>query len=94
MTSESATNGGARITVSWGYDSHSIELDSEQWNRVLGGEPLSIEGEGYCYEESFFQDYWMFGGGLDGKLEVSYGDGGGQGFVGSLRDANIEVQEP
>ena len=50
--------------------------------------PLSIRGQGYYYEGQFFWDYWRFGGGLNGELEVGYGDDG-VGFIGSLGDANI-----
>ncbi len=49
---------------------------------------MSIRGKGYYYEGSFFWDYWYFGGGLDGDLIVTYGDDGGTGFDGELKDAD------
>jgi hypothetical protein len=79
----------AEIFVSWGYEGHSIVLIPRNWLRVRRGHPLRIRGKGYGYEGEFFWDYWYFGGGLDGELTVSYGDDGGSGFVGILRDAKI-----
>ncbi len=84
------SNVGAVITVEWGYESHSIQLSPRDWSKVKGGDGLGIEGAGYFYEGEFFQDYWDFDGGLDGRLEVSYGDDGGCGFDGHLSDAAVE----
>ena len=86
----------ANISVEWGYEEHSITLIPRNWNKVRKGKSLSIRGSGYYYEGEFFWDYWYFGGGMDGDLVVSYGEGGGTGFVGRLRDADIvefEYQE-
>ncbi len=79
----------ATIAVEWGYELHEITLTPRNWSRVKSGRPLSIRGKGYYHEGEFFWDYWAFGGGLDGALLVSYGDDGGIGFEGKLRDADI-----
>jgi len=80
----------ALITVEWGYDNHSIKLTAKDWFKVKSGNSLSKKGKGYYYEGTFFQDYWYFGGGLEGSLSVRYGDDGGEGFNGSLNEAIIE----
>lgn len=80
----------AIISVEWGYELHSVELNPKEWAEVKNGESLGKRGEGYCYEGQFFLDYWDFGGGLDGSLYVDYGDDGANGFIGKLRDASIE----
>lgn len=80
----------ATISVSWGYELHSLTLTPDQWWKVRSGDPLGLEGEGYYYEGEFFQDYWIFSGGLDGELVVNYGNDGGTGWQGSLHSATIE----
>ena len=82
-----------RITVSWGYESHSIVLIPRNWSRVKNGKSLSIRGKGYPYEGEFFWDYWHFDGGLTGELIVTYGNDGGTGFIGNLSDSMIEEFE-
>jgi hypothetical protein len=86
-------NEGAKITVEWGYELHSIRLTPHNWRLVKSGKPLNIRGKGYRYDGEFFWDYWRFSGGLDGALTVAYGDGGGVGFVGKLSGAKIEPPE-
>jgi len=89
MNKQSAT-----ITVEWGYEPHSITLTPRNWAKVKSGKPLRIRGKGYYYENEFFWDYWDFGGGLDGTLEVGYGESGGQGFTENLCVADIEEHTP
>jgi hypothetical protein len=82
---------GATVSVRWGNDvGVSIRLTPKNWARIKAGKPLSIRGKGYYYEGEFFWDYWHFGGGLDGSLTVSYGEDGGTGFDGNLKNAEIE----
>jgi hypothetical protein len=55
---------------------------------------MTIPGKGYYYEGDFFEDFWHFSGGIDGRLEVTYGspddgDYSGQGFIGTARDALV-----
>ncbi len=81
--------GGARISVEWGYLDHEIILTPRNWTRVKRGGALRIRSPGYS-EEGFQWNYWSFAGGLDGDLIVEYGEDGGTGFIGKLRDASIE----
>lgn len=80
----------AEVTLVWCYEPHSITLKARNWARVRKGLPLSIRGKGYYDEGRFYWDYWYFSGGLDGRLEVTYGSDGGTGFVGVLKQATIE----
>jgi hypothetical protein len=82
--------GGARIAVEWGYDVHDVLLTPRNWSRVIRGRSLTIRTPGFS-EEGLQWEYWDFAGGLGGDLVVRYGDDGGEGFVGKLRDARIEV---
>lgn len=53
---------------------------------------LSISGDGYYFEGELFEDFWIFGDGLDeDSLCVTYGDDGGIGFDGRLSDTQIET---
>jgi hypothetical protein len=93
--STSSRSRAANITVTWADDCVvvSLPLIPRNWNRVKSGKPLSIRGKGYYYEAEFFWDYWHFSGGLDGELMVCYGQDGGTGFKGCVRDADIEEVE-
>lgn len=84
--------GGARIVVEWGYDNHEIVLTPRNWSRIKQGGKLKIRSRGF-YEGASQWEYWSFAGGLDGDLLVEYGEDGGVGFVGKLRDATIEEAE-
>jgi hypothetical protein len=86
-------NASAIISVTWGNDVEvSIKLTPRNWAKVQCGKPLKIRGKGYYYEGEFFWDYWSFEGGFEGSLLVSYGQDGGVGFEGKLRDASIQEQ--
>ena len=80
----------ATISVKWGYEVHSITLAPRNWAAVKAGKPHQQRGSGYRYEGQFFWDYWAFGGGLNGSLDVAYGEEGAEGFRGRLGDARIE----
>jgi hypothetical protein len=86
----------AIITVEWGYESHSLHLDKEDWQDVLSGEELSFDGPGYDYEGGEYSDYWRFKGGVGGELKVYYsGDeegSEGEGYLGSLTEDMIELK--
>jgi hypothetical protein len=79
----------ATIMVEWGYETHSVTLTPTQWESVMSGHSLGVEGPGYFYDGEHFQDYWSFAGGYRGTLEVSYGDDGAVGVDCRLCDANI-----
>jgi hypothetical protein len=80
------------ISVSWYYGliTPKLTLKKAEWKTIMQGLPFSKNGNGYWSEEGFSHDYWLFNYGVPGSLEVEYDDGG-QGFVGHLEDAQIEV---
>lgn len=86
-------NLSATITVGWNNEMHSLTLTPSDWETVKSGQSHSRAGDGYYYEGKVFQDFWSFAGGLNGELEVTYGDDGGQGFIGRLSDAVIQEHE-
>ena len=77
-----------KLSVYWADEWKSIELSQNEWEAILDGNEFSKDGEGYYYEGKKFQDHWWFEGGLDGGLEIYYGDGG-TGFIGSLSDEEV-----
>jgi hypothetical protein len=90
----------AVLAASWGYDVY-VELDvsQEDWARIVAGDKVTIQGEGYDYEGETFLDFWDFSGGIDGQLEVRYGseeegDFSGQGFIGSIRESLKSITKP
>lgn len=93
MTDNKIKPSRATISVEWGYENHSITLTAKNWAKIKAGKPHGQRGEGYSYESTFFWDHWSFGGGMDGDLKVSYKstkEGWGDGFDGSLKDADIK----
>lgn len=49
-----------RLTVSYGYDIHSILLLENDVERIVRGEAVTLDGHGFCGEEGLEQDTWMF----------------------------------
>lgn len=80
-----------RLSVYWPDDWKSVILELTEWNAIISGKEFSKSGEGYAYEGEEFSDFWWFEGGLDGRVEVSYDDGG-TGFEGKLSDEEIEKE--
>lgn len=90
------SNAAVRLTVSWGYEPHSISLTSRQWTQLCAGQWFTKKGERYQYEGEEFQTVWIFNDDEMGSLRVTYSsaDGSeGDGFVGALSGAVIE-EEP
>jgi hypothetical protein len=49
------------ITVDYGYDIHSIELEDQTYARIKIGNKVEIKGQGFCHEEDGgVQGYWTF----------------------------------
>ena len=74
-----------------------IAVSRRNWSRIVRGQAVTIRGKGDWYEGRFFWDYWDFSDGLDGTLIVRYGspkngDYSGQGFIGTPREALMEVK--
>ncbi|MDA7624711.1 hypothetical protein N8697_00915 [bacterium] len=82
----------SEITVEWGCDLHSITLTPRNWTKVKEGKPLKIRGKGYHCEGDFFWDYWSFNSIEGNEIYVTYGEDGGEGFIGNLNDA-VSINE-
>jgi hypothetical protein len=84
---------GATITVTWGYELHSITLTTRNWRKVKAGKLLRVRGRGYSCCEGRFRDYWAFNEREAGSLLVEYGNNGGVGYIGDLSGAEIEEHD-
>ena len=52
-----------KIYADYGYDVHSVEVDEVTLSRVKSGEEISLDGQGFMYdEEGLVQDHWSFNG--------------------------------
>lgn len=83
---------GVKLSVYWPDDNKSVFLTASEWERILSGKEFSKSGEGYAYDGEKFDDYWWFEGGENGKVEVTYGDDGGTGYLGYLSDDEIDKE--
>ena len=54
------SNPKIKITISYGYDIHSLELSSSDLEKINDGETLDIEGQGFSIEGEVVQDTWHF----------------------------------
>lgn len=79
----------AKLTVFWANEavSVSIQLTEAEWHDANSKKAFSKLGDGYYYEDDFFQDRWIFNTYPNASLVVEYGEEGGQGFVGGIEDA-------
>ena len=71
-----------KITISYGYDIHVLELSSSDYEKVKDGEALDIEGQGFSIEGEVTPDTWRFNA---GKIDISC-ENGFQIFQGTLED--------
>jgi hypothetical protein len=80
-------------TVSWydGIVEVTLKLSKKEWEKILTGLPFEKKGQGYVCEGESCHDLWRFNLDRPGSLEVDYDDAG-QGFIGSLEEASIEVE--
>jgi hypothetical protein len=50
-----------RLTVDYGYDIHSIDLDDDVYAKIKAGEKIQIDGQGFFHEvDGEVQDFWSF----------------------------------
>jgi len=49
-----------RITISYGYDIHSLVLSTSDFEKIKGGASMNIEGQGFSIEGEVSQDTWSF----------------------------------
>lgn len=64
------------LAATWGDDEVIVELtlDKDQWDRLVRGDRVEIQGGGYWYDGDWFQDIWDFNSGLDdAELIIRYG---------------------
>lgn len=80
---------GVTVTVSWGYELHSVKIGAARWRRIRRGEAVLVRSKGW-YEGKSFPCFWLFDDNAEYSLVVNYGNDGGTGFNGDIRDATIE----
>jgi hypothetical protein len=50
-----------KLTISSGYDIHSIEMDDDTYAAVKSGQKVTLEGQGFVHEEEGeVLDHWVF----------------------------------
>ncbi len=50
-----------QVTINYGYDIHSIEVDVVTWAAIKAGQKVTIEGQGFIHEEDGkVLDHWVF----------------------------------
>jgi len=79
-----------RVAVEWGYETHSVDLTADDWEAVQRGESVGAASTGW-YEGSSFDIRWHFNSDSKRTLSVSYGEDGGDGYIGSLAGATVRM---
>jgi hypothetical protein len=49
-----------RITISYGYDIHSLILATSDFEKIKSGASMNIDGQGFSIEGELSQDAWSF----------------------------------
>jgi len=68
-------SGTVRITISYGYDIHWIELSQKTFSRIQKGKKVEIRGQGFSTEEGSTQDHCVFNHKEPGGVHVWCDDG-------------------
>lgn len=90
---DNGPSAGAKLSVEWGYEVHSLTIGARDWARIKAGEELSLQGEEYAYDGEMFKCGWHFNGDGPGSLIVNYCPVGGNawntgdGYVGTWKSA-------
>jgi hypothetical protein len=82
-------DGRVRLTVSYGYDVHSLEIPVSTWEQIQVGEVVTVQGDGFSVEGEFSQDEWVFNVFQRGALQVT-AEGGFDIFSGATNDITVE----
>jgi len=82
--------GRVRLTVSYGYDVHSIEVPSSTWLQIQGGEAVTVQGQGFSVDGKFSQDEWAFNVSGLSSLQVTAEDAF-EVFDGVLANISVEA---
>lgn len=77
-----------KVTISYGYDIHSLILPANEYEEILNGGTISIEGQGFSIEGELTQDVWFF----KNKLISVTCNNGFEVFQGSVDDI-ISVED-
>jgi hypothetical protein len=49
------------LTISYGYDIHSIEMDENSYSAIENGKRVKLDGQGFMHEEDgMVADHWVF----------------------------------
>jgi hypothetical protein len=81
------------VTVSWGYELHSVRIGAARWRRIRRGELVIARSRGW-YEGKSIPCRWYFDLNEETSLVVNYGNDGGEGFVGKISHATIDERVP
>lgn len=84
---------GVTLSVEWGYNLYSLKIGAARWRSIRQGEAIMIRNKQW-YEGKPFNCYWLFNMNSECSLVVDYGEDGGTGFNGDIRDADIEERLP
>jgi len=49
-----------RVTISYGYDNHSLVLPTSDFEKIKSGASMNIDGQGFSIEGEVSQDTWSF----------------------------------
>jgi hypothetical protein len=95
LTEEELPGGrhGVTVTVSWGYELHSVRIGAARWRRIRRGELVIARSRGW-YKGKSFPCRWYFDLNEETSLVVNYGNDGGEGFVGKISHATIDERVP
>lgn len=83
--------GEVRVTVSYGYDIHSVHFAARTLARIRRGEVIQIKGQGFNWDERRAQDFWDFNREAPGALYISTDDGG-EIYIGRLDAHEVQVE--
>ena len=77
-----------KITISYGYDIHSLILLASDFEKIMNGKAMDIKGQRFSIEGQSVQDIWSF----KNKLISVNCDNGFEVFQGSVDDI-IQVED-
>ena len=49
-----------RVTISYGYDTHSLVLPTSDFEKIKSGASMNVDGQGFPIEGEISQDTWFF----------------------------------
>ena len=75
-----------RLTVSYGYDIHSLALSEKDFEAIKNGASMDIIGQGFSIEGEVIQDTWYF---ANKNLKITC-ENGFDIFEGTLDDVSSE----